>query len=201
MVFSACALSLGVALAADAPPREDAPCAALAAWFSARALPAVDQPPTEWWREDPPCPPAHELIGAAPPRGRDVSCTLGGRRDGPQTMFSEEGQLVLETRWARGVEIGPRIERERATSHLLRITPLDDALRDGEVIEWQADGAVVVSTFRRGLKSGPTFALDADGSLTRVESWRDDLRHGRSCAWTGGALGTDQLYRLGAVVR
>src|SRR6478672_5345064 len=56
-------LLVAAAFAADGPPRDDAPCDALAAWYSARALPAADLAPTEWWLADPPCPPAHQIIG------------------------------------------------------------------------------------------------------------------------------------------
>lgn len=189
------------ALAADGPPRDDAPCDTLLAWASDRAPTLATRPPTEWWLGEPPCPPGHDLIGAAPPRARDVSCTIGGRRSGPQTMFAEEGQVVLETHWARGVEIGPRTEWDRHTGKVLRIVPMAKGQRDGEVAEWSADGELVVTTWRRGVKSGPSFTVDATGTVTKVEFWRDDLRHGRSCAWKDGALESDQQYRLGAVAR
>lgn len=186
---------------AAGPPREDASCDALAAWFSARPVPPADLAPTEWWKADPPCPSLHDLIGAAPPRARDVSCTIGGRRDGPQTMFAEEGQVLLETRWDHGEEVGPRHEWDRATGKVVRIVPFVNGERDGEVVEWQPEGEVVVSIYRRGAKSGPSFTRDAAGSLVKVEFYKDDVRHGRACAWKDGAVTSDQLYKAGAVAK
>jgi hypothetical protein len=189
------------ARAADGPPREDAPCDALAAWFSSRPVPPADLAPTEWWTASPPCPPAHDLIGAPPPRARDVSCVIGGRRSGPQTMFAEEGQVLLETRWDHGEEVGPRHEWDRATGRIVRVVPMAKGLRDGEVVEWQPEGEVVVTTYLRGAKNGPSFTLDASGALVKVESWKNDVRQGRACAWKDGVVESDQLYKAGAVAK
>jgi hypothetical protein len=34
----------------------------------------------------------------------------------------------------------------------------------------------------------------------RIEHWREDARHGRSCVWKDGALASDELYKAGVVV-
>ena len=54
---------------------------------------------------------------------------------------------------------------------------------------------------RRSFAEAASTALDAAGAVTRVEHWRDDVKHGRSCTWKDGAVEADQLYRLGTVAR
>lgn len=195
--------SLAVSSVAHAAPDAFASCDDQRNYYAAQLRPRPADRPTLWWIENAePCPYGIDLVGAQPPEGRFVGCEDGhGRRYGWRTEFGGGGKVALETHWDRNREIGPRIEWDPLSYEVVRLTSMREGRKDGEMIEWLSDGGVVVTTFKRGLRDGPTWRLDDRGNVLMVESWRGNERDGRACTWRGDLNGpsaaVEQVYSDG----
>lgn len=185
--------------AALAAPDPFASCEDQREYYEGQQRPHPLQRPTLWWLErDVPCPVGTTIVGEQPPAGRFVGCQdKRGRRYGLRTEFAFDGKVSLETRWDRGLEVGPRLEWDPVTYTLSKQSELKDGRLDGESLSWLPDGGVLVTSYRRGVKEGPTYRLDERGRLMMLEGWRLDMRHGRACSWHEGSLFVDQVYRWG----
>jgi hypothetical protein len=188
-----------VATALAAAPDPFASCEEQHAFYDGQTRERPQIRPTLWWiEEELPCPIGTILVGNQPPEGQFVGCQdRRGRRYGPRTEFGPTGKVAIESRWERNRELGPRLEWSALTYEVSRVSLFKDGRLDGESLSWLDDEGLLVSTFRRGLRDGPTLRLDAHGNLQLVEGWRLDLRHGRVCSWHDGELMVDQVYYWG----
>ncbi|MEZ4234930.1 MAG: hypothetical protein R3F59_01945 [Myxococcota bacterium] len=186
-----------------APPDRYATCDEQAAWFTDQQRPRPDERPDLWWIErDAPCPFETSLVGDGPPAGRAIGCEdRNGRRYGWRTEFGDGGKVAVQSHWEGNREDGTRTEWDPVTYDVLRVTTVRDGRTDGEVVEWLDDGGVLVTSYRRSDRDGPTWRLDARGEVVMVEWYRGNQRHGRSCAWKRGVggmvLSVDQVFSGG----
>lgn len=192
-------MTLWLSLPALAAPDAFAPCEEQRAYFIEQQRPQPQIRPSLWWIEDDiPCPYGTTLVGQQPPVGHYVGCQdKKGRRYGLRTEFGLEGKVALETRWEKNRELGPRIEWDPKTYLVSRQSVFREGRLDGESLSWLDDGGVLVTTYRRGARDGATFRIGPRGELLLVESWRLDMRHGRSCNWNNDVLVVDQTYLWG----
>jgi hypothetical protein len=188
-----------------APPDRFATCEEQASWFAAQPRPRPQERPSLWWIErEEPCPFETELVGEQPPAGRAIGCEdRNGRRFGWRTDFGDGGKVAAQSHWERNREDGTRTEWDPVSYDVRRVTTLREGRTDGEVVEWLDDGGVLVTSYRRGEREGPTWRLDERGRLLMVEWWHTSRRHGRSCTWRRASAGdpavaVDQVYNQGA---
>lgn len=176
--------------AAYAVPSPEAPCEDIAAKLAAQRLPPRPARPDFWWQQPTPCPSGTTLGGPTPPAAREVWCVFGDTRTGPSTTLSGDLRVSTETRYARDVEVGPRIDWNPATQEAVAWTAYAHDLPHGLAVEWWPTG-VVVSWNRKGVKHGPLYKVDLRGQVQLVEFWEDGERTARTCVWRDGALVTD----------
>lgn len=181
-------LTLWISAAFARPPDPFASCEEQSAYYATQLRPDPNSRPVLWWlQKDAPCELDQKLQGTPPPSGHQVSCVDDhGHLYGPQSRFAPDGKVVLQTAYIHDREAGPRLEWDPATYELVREVHFRSGKQDGETVEWLPDAGVVVTSYTRGVRSGPTWRLDDRGQVLLVENWRSEARHGRSCAWRDG---------------
>lgn len=178
------------ALAAWAAPTPSTSCVDLAARLPLDKLPDRPAGPSYWWLEGVPCPAGTELAGPLPPQAREVWCVYGKARTGPSTTLSGDLKILSQTKFARNLEIGPRVDFDPASQRAVAWTEFAADVPSGRMIEW-TDGGTLVSWVKKGVKEGPTYKLDLRGKVEFVEFWTSGVRATRSCVWRDGALVID----------
>lgn len=175
---------------AEAHPPTQLPCEEIAARLADEPLPTPPATPTYWWLEPNACPEG-KLGGPVPPAAREVWCVdVKGERHGRATQLDGELQVLRETRFDHGDEVGPRIDWNPRTRKVVAISEYLADLPHGRSVEWSATG-VLVAWRKRGYEDGPTYRLGLRGDVQFVQFWSNGARLTRSCVWRDGKLAID----------